>query len=385
MAHGVNCSYVETRLRDTKRRRMAALELVNLKVSYQVDVCTRESSEFCTRHHDAQKDRAAVRAKIEVLRSERLAYEQEGIQAREALARSEAYCRALEARVAVLETHARRLEWQRQAADDFAVQHIMRNFKLPTVKYADTPPRNRPLLATPRPRCEVGESFAAATRWTGPTIGHGVNYSYMETRLRDTERRMMVALELVNLRALEAGARDDTLEDTGGIDLLFFIFLLAIQIMARTRRGQTPPPTNPNNMTPEAVQNMIDQELLWHYGGRDGSHSSHTENPRNMHTARPCYYADFMKCHPLNFKGTKGAVGLTCWIEKMESIFNIKAVQNMIDQELLWHYGGRDGSHSSHTENPRNMHTARPCYYADFMKCHPLNFKGTEGIVGLTR
>nr|GEZ18523.1 hypothetical protein [Tanacetum cinerariifolium] len=73
-----------------------------------------------------RKDRAAVRAEIEVLRSERLAYEQEGIQTREALARSEAYWRALEARVAVLETHARRLEWQRQAADDLAVQHIMR-------------------------------------------------------------------------------------------------------------------------------------------------------------------------------------------------------------------------------------------------------------------
>nr|GFB49965.1 putative reverse transcriptase domain-containing protein [Tanacetum cinerariifolium] len=39
---------------------------------------------------------------------------------------SEAYCRELKARVAVLETHACRLEWQRQAADDFAVQHIMR-------------------------------------------------------------------------------------------------------------------------------------------------------------------------------------------------------------------------------------------------------------------
>nr|GFB35408.1 hypothetical protein [Tanacetum cinerariifolium] len=78
MAHGVNFSYVETRLRVTERRMMAALELVNLRVSYQVDVCTRESSEFCTRHHVAQKDRAAVRAEIEVLRSERLAYEQEG-------------------------------------------------------------------------------------------------------------------------------------------------------------------------------------------------------------------------------------------------------------------------------------------------------------------
>nr|GFB99454.1 hypothetical protein [Tanacetum cinerariifolium] len=45
---------------------------------------------------------AAVRAEIEVLRNERLAYEQEGIQTREALTRSEAHCKALEARVAVL-------------------------------------------------------------------------------------------------------------------------------------------------------------------------------------------------------------------------------------------------------------------------------------------
>ncbi|GKA56482.1 hypothetical protein Tco_0755554, partial [Tanacetum coccineum] len=68
---------IETRLRDTKRRMITALELVNRRVTYQVDVCTRESLEFCTRHHDAQKDRAAVRAEIEVLRRERLAYEQE--------------------------------------------------------------------------------------------------------------------------------------------------------------------------------------------------------------------------------------------------------------------------------------------------------------------
>nr|GEU69631.1 hypothetical protein [Tanacetum cinerariifolium] len=98
MAYRVDCSYVETRLRDTERRMMAALELVKLR------------------------DRATVRAEIEVLRSERLTYDQEGIQTRKALARSEAYCRALEARVAVLETYARRLERQRQAADDLAIR-----------------------------------------------------------------------------------------------------------------------------------------------------------------------------------------------------------------------------------------------------------------------
>ncbi|GKG17759.1 hypothetical protein Tco_0372057, partial [Tanacetum coccineum] len=97
---------VETRVRDTERRMMAAM-----RVSHQADVHRRESSEFYSRHHDAQKDRAAVRAEIEILRRERLAYEQESIETRQTLARSEAYSRALEAWITVLETQARRLEW----------------------------------------------------------------------------------------------------------------------------------------------------------------------------------------------------------------------------------------------------------------------------------
>ncbi|GKD38578.1 hypothetical protein Tco_1258785, partial [Tanacetum coccineum] len=129
---------IETRLLDTERRIMTALELVNRRVTYQVDVCTRESSEFYTRHHDAQKDRAAVRAEIEVLRRERLACEQESMETRQALARSEAHCRALEARVTALETEVHRHKWQRQAADDLAVQHIMRTQALEAGARVDT-------------------------------------------------------------------------------------------------------------------------------------------------------------------------------------------------------------------------------------------------------
>nr|GFC07242.1 hypothetical protein [Tanacetum cinerariifolium] len=87
---------------------MAALELVNRRVSYHVEVFTRESLEFFTRHHNAQKDRTAVRAEIEVLRNEKLAYEQEGIQTREA--------------------------WP----DDFAVEHIMRTQALEAGAHIDT-------------------------------------------------------------------------------------------------------------------------------------------------------------------------------------------------------------------------------------------------------
>nr|GFA97451.1 reverse transcriptase domain-containing protein [Tanacetum cinerariifolium] len=71
---------------------------------------------------------------------------------------------------------------------------------VPAEGEADTPPQNMPLLATPRPGCEVGESSAAAARRQGPAMAHGVDCSYMDTRLQDTERRMMAALELVNRR-----------------------------------------------------------------------------------------------------------------------------------------------------------------------------------------
>nr|GFC72583.1 putative reverse transcriptase domain-containing protein [Tanacetum cinerariifolium] len=66
--------------------------------------------------------------------------------------------------------------------------------------------------------------------------------------------------------------------------------------------------TNPNNMTQESVQDMIDQALMLNSTNGDGSHSLHEDNQRNVQTVRPCFYADFMKCQPLNFKGTEGVV-----------------------------------------------------------------------------
>nr|GEU60701.1 putative reverse transcriptase domain-containing protein [Tanacetum cinerariifolium] len=40
-----------------------------------------------------------------------------------------------------------------------------------------------------------------------------------------------------------------------------------------------------------------------------------------------------------------------------------------------------NGSHSLDGDNQRNVQTERPCFYGDFMKCQPLNFKGTEGVI----
>nr|GEU43375.1 reverse transcriptase domain-containing protein [Tanacetum cinerariifolium] len=62
--------------------------------------------------------------------------------------------------------------------------------------------------------------------------------------------------------------------------------------------------------------------------------------------ARECTYQDFMKCQPLNFKGTEGVVGLIRWCKKMETVFHISncpkryqvkyATCTLLDSALTW-------------------------------------------------
>ncbi|GKC12554.1 putative reverse transcriptase domain-containing protein [Tanacetum coccineum] len=56
----------------------------------------------------------------------------------------------------------------------------------------------------------------------------------------------------------------------------------------------------------------------------NGGNGNPNENGRgDRPVTRECTYQDFMKCQPLNFKGTKGVVGLIRWFEKMETVFHI--------------------------------------------------------------
>nr|GEV18879.1 hypothetical protein [Tanacetum cinerariifolium] len=197
---------------------------------------------------------------------------------------------------------------------------------------ADTPPQNRPLLATPRPGCEVGESSTADARQPGPTMAYRKDRAAVRSEIK-VLRSEILAYEQEGIQTREALTRSEAYCTA----LKVRVAVLETHVRRlETRRGQTSPPTNPNNMTPEVVQIMIGQALLRNSGGGDGSHSSHAENPKNIYIVRPCYYPDFMKCHPLNFKGTEGAVGLTRWIEKMESVFNISGTLGTDAYTMTW-------------------------------------------------
>ncbi|GJX49136.1 reverse transcriptase domain-containing protein [Tanacetum coccineum] len=87
-------------------------------------------------------------------------------------------------------------------------------------------------------------------------------------------------------------------------------------------------------MTPESIQAMIDQALQGNSTNThdDGSQNSGGGPRRPVQPARICSYNDFMKCQPLSFKGTEGVVGLSQWLENMESVFHISgcAIDNQV-------------------------------------------------------
>ncbi|GJZ86995.1 reverse transcriptase domain-containing protein [Tanacetum coccineum] len=66
-------------------------------------------------------------------------------------------------------------------------------------------------------------------------------------------------------------------------------------------------------------------------------------------------------------------------------------LQAMIDQGVTAALAARDAnrngddSHTSGTGGRRTERVVRECTYQDFMKCKPLYFKGTEGVVELTQ
>ncbi|GJU14168.1 hypothetical protein Tco_1136564 [Tanacetum coccineum] len=125
-------------LQASERRVMTSMEEVNLRVSYQAQVRRNESEDFYTQLHDAQTDCRDIRLEIDVVRGQRTAYETELHKVRQALQRSEAQNRDLLARLEILETHVSRMEWQRQRADDRAIEHLMRTQVLEARARIDT-------------------------------------------------------------------------------------------------------------------------------------------------------------------------------------------------------------------------------------------------------
>nr|GEW25291.1 putative reverse transcriptase domain-containing protein [Tanacetum cinerariifolium] len=76
---------------------------------------------------------------------------------------------------------------------------------------------------------------------------------------------------------------------------------------------------------------LMDKEAM----NSDNYNDSGTSRRRQMTNPRECTYTDFLKCQPTSFQGTKGVIGLTRWLEKMESIFQISNYTITCQADLL--------------------------------------------------
>ncbi|GKA05075.1 reverse transcriptase domain-containing protein [Tanacetum coccineum] len=108
----------------------------------------------------------------------------------------------------------------------------------------------------------------------------------------------------------------------------------------RTTKANPADITATTSMTNAQLKAMIDQGVTDALAARDAdrntngddNHNSGTGVRRTERVARECTYPNFMKCQPLNFKGTEGVVKLIQWFEKMETMFSISnySVENQI-------------------------------------------------------
>nr|GEU66992.1 putative reverse transcriptase domain-containing protein [Tanacetum cinerariifolium] len=75
-ANRVDVGYLRA-LHASKHRMMTSIEEVNLRISYQAQVCRQESKYFYKQLHDAQTDCRDIRLEIDVVRGQRTAYKTE--------------------------------------------------------------------------------------------------------------------------------------------------------------------------------------------------------------------------------------------------------------------------------------------------------------------
>ncbi|GJT64130.1 putative reverse transcriptase domain-containing protein [Tanacetum coccineum] len=115
----------------------------------------------------------------------------------------------------------------------------------------------------------------------------------------------------------------------------------------------------------------------------DDNHDSRTGSRRTERAAHECTYSDFLKCQPLNFKGTEGVVSLTQWFEKMEFVFHISnctvacqikfATCTLFGSALTWWNShvktvGHDAAYEMPWKTLKKMMTAKYCPRGEIKK-----------------
>nr|GFA12612.1 reverse transcriptase domain-containing protein [Tanacetum cinerariifolium] len=362
-----------------------------------------------------------IRLEIDVVRGQRTAYETELQEVHQAYLSSEAQNKELLARLETLETHMSRMEWQRQSAKDLAVKQMMRIHTLEARARTDTIrqflglagyyrrfierfskiAKSMTKLTQKNVKFDWGEKEEAAFQLIKQKLSNVVADALSgKERSRPLKVRALVMTMGLNLPKKILEAQTEALkpenlsaEDVGGMlrkdlpkeklepradgtlclnnrswvpyfddlrtlimheshkskysihpgsdkmyqDLKQLYWWPNMKANIATYVSKTMPVTRQgtnNTMTPESIQAMIDQAIQRNstHTQDDASQSLGEGLRRPVQPARVCSYTDFIKCQPLNFKGTEGIVRLSQWLEKMESVFHISgyAIDNQV-------------------------------------------------------
>nr|GEU88210.1 retrotransposon protein, putative, Ty3-gypsy subclass [Tanacetum cinerariifolium] len=191
---------------------------------------------------------------------------------------------------------------------------------------ADMSPRKKACLTTPALGFEVEESSTAgAARQPGPAL---------EDRSDNHRTAMLLNREEMYAHKAWAGSEDRS---------------VAIEARKMTPKKRTTMATPATTITPTTtvtdaqLQALINRGVVAALAERDADRSrdgdnNHGSGPgkrRQVSTQRECTYTDFLKCQPINFKGTEGVIGLTqsalTWWNS-----NVRAVGQDVAYAMPW-------------------------------------------------
>ncbi|GJZ05640.1 reverse transcriptase domain-containing protein [Tanacetum coccineum] len=192
-----------------------------------------------------------------------------------------------------------------------------------------------------------------------------------------------------------------------------------IEMVRAHATGAENMPTSGQGLSAATIEQLITQRVVEAMTAYEANQNNRNGNGiPNLNVggvvpiAYECTYLDFVKCQPLNFKGTEGVVGLTRWFEKMETVFHIincpkkyqvklqdaiRIANHLMDQKLNGYIARNTENKSSagilplydmcklHHHGPcpvrcgnckKVSHQARDCWASTTMACYGCGGKG---------
>ncbi|GJT04157.1 putative reverse transcriptase domain-containing protein [Tanacetum coccineum] len=158
------------------------------------------------------------------------------------------------------------------------------------------------------------EALVSREAWAADRKSQVVTLEMLQV---DYQRQVQLAEALKLLKGLQTQMVDliSIMGYSQLADCIDLLFCLAPQYRSFVQKNCTKERTMRRNSAALAARDAT--------RNGDDSHSLGTGARRPVQVALKCTYPNFLKCQPLNFKGTEGVAGFTQWFEKMESVYSI--------------------------------------------------------------